>query len=1694
VITPNNTLADGIKFVPESTGAFVFDTGADHVTRNCERNDSTLTKQSACVQCADKSVSKSSAVYAPATGEAVWTQDGSQLLPGHKTCIDQLEGGGGFTSIDSPSGTVLAQVSPAVSEELVQILRDTGKNLVEVDVSSGTPMIASSDADVIRTELIKGHTHKVCGALFGSGATVHARRLLCTSEQLMLRSAHELDILFKGDPALFRKVDLFKSLFRLKASQLYRVYKMCQSPWQFLSHVETLIASKSKSPTTNLNQINNNDLSVTSTISPSSISQTDSLTVTCNQTVFGECKSCKQHCGFGIDSRTGKCFWCLSQNTPAPVGKSVCTKCNTAQSFEANGFNHCVNCATSTPLPYRDWVDEVQDAIAPTAVGSETQPDDTAAKSSRTVSFGTVEEILIECQDDDNESNDDSDHDSSTEVEIDDDPHDSVDVSALHTLLGAVDDNDLISLQGAQFVQAFGRRALCDAVRIHARQVRTRTRQKVEWDSSSAHLNNEERHALAHWPHDSKCVCCKHGRQTMSSTVSGGASKPDPSGEIKYLTMDYCGPWERASNGHNMVAVIAWYRPNQSTPLLFTQSMSSVGNGASAVALHAARCFWGIQHSPFQLHADNASVLNDQYLQRYAALAMLPADRLNIHAREAKVMAQSQPLAETLSQEQGEPCHISSIEAEVLDKCFIDDDDELTFHCVPGARMVPEDTVVVKACAGKIRPAGRPPANSYWDEDKQMLVFVPASDDDIIKRRRGRPNKDAEFNERVGYMYPIDPKKHHKTDATYGWIRNSLPYRSNSNARAERSIRSAVEIVRATLSSSGMPAKWWHLACAALPVLSLTALNATLEPEDRIQPGAYVGPVVPLGSMAQVKLPQKLRAKSKASSSLLSNCIVAGYNHRSPLAVKLLYLSKDKNGKSCLRSTYSNVKDCTFFPSVYPFSRTLENLEDISLISKSVLMSMRLELPHHKSKRRTNQTLAKCAHCQKWRFTGIDKLTNTLTSDKEFKCADCTAPQEKSVYDHFAKEGFDKQWVSGPDKFQVPYLVDDPIDEPTTIERGEDEWIQVKRLVVEPAIRTLISEIKSTNTEVDNLLPIETDKIVSQLTDAAVKSDCTVDDLVNTSNGFDPEKFDVKALIVNPDLNENQTSVFTKLGSHESKRISARSLIVKNRDVFDDKTSEYHDWVTALDKELGALLANGVLKAVPISDVDESKHHIIPSMLVSTIKTLDNRKKCRLVACGNFIDYANTGDIFSSVAPSYDTMALMLWSLSDPDYDWMSVDIATAFLQSEPQSNTDGSNEREDVYLRPPAVCAKNSKGPLQSVDCLWQVLASIYGLRTAPKDWALTLQSKLVELGFECTKIDDSILVNIENEEGHKCVVACYVDDLNVFGHGVQVKAVMDAICDRFKTSGDPISVKNSTSEEEGLLYLSKRYWIHDSMLHMSMESYIEEMLVRHEMDQVKDYKALQPSWFESDFLTKGAPLDKERHRKFRGGCAALGYLCQHLRLDCLVATNILQGMQANPTQNCWDTLVKVFGYVKFTKNRIFKVPIGKPWKSVGVTTLSDASFGNDLARGGHIVCLTINDDEILLPLLWKSSRHKRITLSTCEAELCELSLAAKNSLSVARMIQEWLPSSCEFRGIHIRGDNKASLSIGSGASGLRKVRHLILSDLLIRQICNSPSRWGIPKCHVSYINTSDNASDLLTKILPEDQLRELLQSIHMV
>ena len=234
-----------------------------------------------------------------------------------------------------------------------------------------------------------------------------------------------------------------------------------------------------------------------------------------------------------------------------------------------------------------------------------------------------------------------------------------------------------------------------------------------------------------------------------------------------------------------------------------------------------------------------------------------------------------------------------------------------------------------------------------------------------------------------------------------------------------------------------------------------------------------------------------------------------------------------------------------------------------------------------------------------------------------------------------------------------------------------------------------------------------------------------------------------------------------------------QTRIVSPAEVLRDKEG----WRDAIQAEIDSLFTKK--EALRVITQAEAKTimttqdvQAVPSKVVFTLKPdpekVAGKRKCRIVACGNFAREEENQDLFTSGADA--TSLRMALSLASQMRWWgANLDIRTAFLNA-PMKHAGGCGgpdmELKKVLMKPANVLVK--MGFFSGTE-FWEVLKAVYGFRQSPKLWSDHRDAIMRDM-----RVENTYLVQMESEpamwtirrEGDEDllgVVVTYVDDILV-------------------------------------------------------------------------------------------------------------------------------------------------------------------------------------------------------------------------------------------------------------------------------------------------------------------------------------------
>lgn len=486
-------------------------------------------------------------------------------------------------------------------------------------------------------------------------------------------------------------------------------------------------------------------------------------------------------------------------------------------------------------------------------------------------------------------------------------------------------------------------------------------------------------------------------------------------------------------------------------------------------------------------------------------------------------------------------------------------------------------------------------------------------------------------------------------------------------------------------------------------------------------------------------------------------------------------------------------------------------------------------------------------------------------------------------------------------------------------------------------------------------------------------------------------------------------------------------------------------WLQAINEEMEALKAANTWTVTEIPKGQK----VLPSQFILRVKRGSGgeivKYKARLVVLGNLqrpnIDY------FETYAPvvEFTVVRVLLILASTLNLTIRQLDVKSAFLNG---------HLKETIFMSLP----KDFALPNGQVCHLKK---SLYGLKQAPKAWNEKLTADFEKINFKPSRTTESVFY--QREKGRTTFLLLYVDDMLILAPTEeQANQVVQQIKGLYE-------IKDLGKAE---FFLGvKIEQLQGKVIKISQSRYINELLERFEMQTCKPIStplSNEGNWFERLNLTT-AEENEMKYLPYREAIGSLLFLSTRTRPDIATAVNILAKHSETPHPQHWKGVKRIFRYLQGTKNEGILLQGAKTLQDLHLECYVDADWGTDLedrsSRTGVICCLSGS------PVWWKSRKQQSIAVSTCEAEYMALFEGVKDVIWLRNVL-------CEFdlcpgnTPTTIFADNQSSITWANNP-GLRKVKHIDLRyNFSQQQIEKKVIR-------VEYVQSSDNAADILTKNL---------------
>jgi hypothetical protein len=544
-------------------------------------------------------------------------------------------------------------------------------------------------------------------------------------------------------------------------------------------------------------------------------------------------------------------------------------------------------------------------------------------------------------------------------------------------------------------------------------------------------------------------------------------------------------------------------------------------------------------------------------------------------------------------------------------------------------------------------------------------------------------------------------------------------------------------------------------------------------------------------------------------------------------------------------------------------------------------------------------------------------------------------------------------------------------------------------------------------------------------------------------------------VVVNPP-DQQPVQVPDQQGVRRSTRVSvAPNRYVPNalRGTVDEEPKSYLEainsadagkWRDAMDEEIASLRDNNTWTVVDLpAGVKPIGCKWVFKKKLKANGTVE-RYKARLVAKGfSQVEGIDYNEVYAPVS-KLATLRALLAVANEKDLELEHLDVKTAFLYGDLE---------EEIYMNLPEGYGFTTKGD-RSVCKLRKTL---YGLKQAPRAWYFRLKDELAKLGFHPSGADASLYIRKE-KEGVTYILA-HVDDMLVAGKKAATQQIKE--------------------------YLSKVFQIRDLgsvTFFLGMEIQRDKSKGLLKLSQAKAVGQIVNQYGQAGCKSRSTPLnsgislspkieeqDEFDASKYRTLVGSLLYVANCTRPDIAYAVGLLCRFMSKPGKEHWNAAISVVKYLSGTKT------LGLCYKK-GAFTLTGYC---DSDLGGAIPERKSTSGYAFLLggacVSWSSRLQSVVALSTAEAEYMAAAMATKEALWLRMMMSDF---GMNVSTVKLLCDNQAAIAIATNPICSQRAKHIDLQYHFIRD------RIARKEINLSYVHTSANVADVLTKPLTHDLL----------
>jgi len=398
-------------------------------------------------------------------------------------------------------------------------------------------------------------------------------------------------------------------------------------------------------------------------------------------------------------------------------------------------------------------------------------------------------------------------------------------------------------------------------------------------------------------------------------------------------------------------------------------------------------------------------------------------------------------------------------------------------------------------------------------------------------------------------------------------------------------------------------------------------------------------------------------------------------------------------------------------------------------------------------------------------------------------------------------------------------------------------------------------------------------------------------------------------------------------------------------------------WLRAAYEEMCSIVKHGTFDLV--TEIPPGRKPLQSKWVWKTKKHANGtieRFKGRWVVHGDLqkkgINYTET---FAPVT-NLVTLHIFLTIVAILDLEMDQLDVISAFLNSQIDTK---------VFLH-------QLEGFQLAIEYYCQLHKSIYGLCQGAKSWYMVLHEALTEDDFKRLMADLACWIKRGESLKAACILIAWVDHILIAGSREKINANKAHLVTKFKIEDQGpadmfINIKIKRDRDRRIIYLDQSYYCRDILDLYGMGDCNPCLL------------PMNPGLSLAKAKTQESLSETEKKR-YQVMIGFLGYLMNCSRPDITFAIGKLGLYAACPSEKHLLVAKHVFQYIKGTIDTCMIIGGYLDNLLPNISTFFDTSFANDpddrrstfgyMIQFGHTT------------ILWKSKKHKAITLSTTDAE----------------------------------------------------------------------------------------------------------------